>query len=211
MERAPVYEAGGCRFDPCRRRCCQSARCSSGERAPPSEGGGRTFESCWRGKGIVGKGSGWMRGPVANRVRVDARAGSSPAPSATQEATRLDEEPVSKTGTGLTALGRSSRPASAHSPRSSSGYDAGFSSQKPGFESRASDHAPLEERLGPEARPACFRGERSRYARTQSMPGGPAARTSGCYPEDEGSTPSLAAQRPVAEHSGARLQTATRR
>ena len=35
-------------------------------------------------------------------------------------------------------------------------------------------------------------------------------KTSGCYPESGGSSPSLAAHRSVAEDSGARLQTARR-
>jgi hypothetical protein len=58
-------------------------RRSSVVRAPPSDGGGRTFESCRRGQCF-----------------------------SNLEATRLDEEPVPKTGSGCT-LGRSSRPASA--------------------------------------------------------------------------------------------------
>ena len=52
MDKAPVYETGGCRFDPCRRR---STRRSSVDRAPPSEGGGRTFDSCRRGHAQPGR------------------------------------------------------------------------------------------------------------------------------------------------------------
>ena len=76
MERAPAYEAGGCRFDPCRRRHLAVAQWR--EHRPP--------------KAVVAR---------------STRAGEA------TEATRLDEEPVPKTGTGLTTPGRSSRPASA--------------------------------------------------------------------------------------------------
>jgi hypothetical protein len=47
MDKAPDYESGGCRFDSCRRHHLAVAQRS---RAPPSEGGGRAFESCRRGQ-----------------------------------------------------------------------------------------------------------------------------------------------------------------
>ena len=116
MEKAPAYEAGGCRFDSCRRRHLAVAQRS---RAPPSEA-------------------------RRSHVRIV--------------------------------------PARPTVPRWSRGQDAGPSTRRPGFESP------------------------SRY----SMPGSRAAKTSGRYPEGGGSSPSLAAQRSVAEDSGARLQTARR-
>ena len=106
MDKAPVYETGGCRFDPCRRRHLAVAQWT---RAPPSEGGGRTFESCRRGvmsatgpcssarksaslgtDEVVGatptegsqswKGTGQMRSPFAMRVRVASPCGCESRP-----------------------------------------------------------------------------------------------------------------------------------
>ena len=75
MERAPAYEAGGCRFDPCRRR---PPRRSSVERAPPSEGERRTFDSCRRGRANPALGAAHGRDPAGSGARLLTGYGVTP-------------------------------------------------------------------------------------------------------------------------------------
>ena len=138
-------------------------RRSSVERAPPSEGGSRTFESCRRD---ARKGSGRMRGPLAKRVRAIACVGSSPTPSSWWKRPGWMRS-LSRKQVGVARpLGVRVAPLPLHA---------------------AVVQRSRRRALNPEA------GVQFPVAVRQSMPGGPAARTSGCYPEDESSTPSLAA------------------
>ena len=149
------------------------SRRSSGERAPPSEGGRRTFESCRRGRANPALGATHGRDPAGSGARLLTGYGVTPV---RVRVSPLPPLPRKRPG-WMRSLSRKqvrvSRPLGVRvaplplSPRSSSGHDAGFSSRKPGFDSP------------------------SRYA--TPLPGGPAARMSGCYPEDESSIPSLAA------------------
>ena len=104
-------------------------------RAPPSEGGRRTFESCRRGPPQALEAQ-----PDEHVPGTDEVVGATPTEGSTEEPNRkrpgwirsLSRKQVRV----LEAPGRSSRPASAtHSPRSSSGQDAGPSTRRPGFDS----------------------------------------------------------------------------
>ena len=132
MEKAPAYEAGRCRFDPCRRR---SSRRSSAEEsaafrtrrshvrivpARPTALVAQEREHVPGTDEVVGATP--TEGPTEG-IRPDeepvcyAGTGRQPVwvrvpPLPLVEVIRLDEEPVPKTGRGREALGRSSRPAS---------------------------------------------------------------------------------------------------
>ena len=192
-DKAPDYESGGCRFDSCRRRHLAVAQRS---RAPPSEGGGRTFESCRRGRANRSGpcSSGGERVPGTDEV-----VGANPTEGPT-EAIRPDEEPVPNTGRGRSPWAfESPRFRHVPTPRWSRGQDTGPSTRRPGFDSPSRySHTPTQM---PEET------KRSRARRAGRRSGVDSARwssgkTSGCYPEGGGSSPSLAAhddQRSVAE------------
>ncbi len=133
MEKAPAYESGSCRFDPCRRH---PPRRSSAEQsaalrrrrphvrivpARPGQALVAQEEEHVPGTDEV-VGANPTEGPTEG-IRPDeepvcyAGTGRQPVwvrvpPLPLVEAIRLDEEPVPKTGRGREALGRSSRPAS---------------------------------------------------------------------------------------------------
>ena len=139
-----------------------------------------------------------------------ALVGASPTPSAT-EAIRLDQEPVPKTGRGREALGRSSRPASS---TRRDGREVKTPGPQPGgrgsIPRRGTQHTPTQM---PEET------KRSRARRAGRRSGVDSARwssgkTSGCYPEGGGSSPSLAAHDEInarwPRSSGAWQQTTRR-
>ena len=187
MEKAPVYETGECRFDPCRRRSSRRSsvdestalrRRGSHVRVVPARpcpcSSARQSASPVRTRSWVQlpprapswKGSGQMRSPLATRVRVDGPCGCE------SHHFRSWKRPgwmrsLSRKQVGAPALGRSSRPASA-TPRWSNGDDAGPSTRRPGFDSP------------------------SRY----SMPDRPTGRTAVCSTAHGGSSPPLAEQSP---------------
>ena len=186
MERAPAYEAGGCRFDPCRRRHLAVAQ--GREHRPPKAGVARSNRageaepnpapSAVHGRDPAGSGARLLTGYGVTPVRVRV----SPLPLL----------PRKRPG-WMRSLSRKQVRVSRHlgvrvaplplSPRSSSGHDAGFSSRKPGFDSP------------------------SRYAIDARWSSGTDVRL---LPGRRAFNPLSGSHRPVAEHQGTRLQTATR-
>jgi hypothetical protein len=80
MEKAPAYEAGECRFDPCRRR---AARRSSVDESTAlrRRRGTNDRVPARRHRGLPPrKGSGQMRSPLAKRVRVNSPCGCESRP-----------------------------------------------------------------------------------------------------------------------------------
>ena len=159
--KAPAYEAGGCRFDPCRRHATRRSsvdqstalrRRVSHVRPVPARPPD-PFRARFRTPQV--------RNREQNGRKVE---------QCNWEAIRLDQEPVSKTGTG---------------PRGPWAFES------PRFRPLAAIVKRTRRRaLNPEAGvrlPVAVRNP------DKQMPGGPVARTSGCYPEDGSSTLSLAA------------------
>lgn len=168
----------------------QVARRSSVERAPPSEGGRRTFESCRRGRPSPALGAAQGRDPAGSGARLLAGYGVTPVRVRVSPFRRCRGSDPAGSGACLENRYGSHGPWAFESPR---------------FRSRRDRQVVMT--------PGSHPGSRGSTPRrgTQSMPGGPVARTSGCYPEDERSTRSLAATARWPRASRHAAATATRR